>query len=102
MAWVRTSTALISFGITIYKFFQYMREQNPNAPERLLDSRIVAIVMIALGVGALIIATIQHRAACQALHAGQPGPLPRSLATYVAGLLATLGAIGLVLIVFRQ
>ncbi len=24
MAWVRTATSLISFGFTIYKFFQYM------------------------------------------------------------------------------
>jgi inner membrane protein YidH len=27
MAWVRTATSLISFGFTIYKFFQYLREQ---------------------------------------------------------------------------
>jgi putative membrane protein len=26
MAWVRTSVSLISFGFTIYKFFQYLRE----------------------------------------------------------------------------
>jgi putative membrane protein len=27
MAWVRTATSLISLGFTIYKFFQYLREQ---------------------------------------------------------------------------
>lgn len=27
MAWVRTSASLISFGFTIYKFFQYLHEQ---------------------------------------------------------------------------
>ncbi len=26
MAWVRTSVSLISFGFTIYKFFEYLRE----------------------------------------------------------------------------
>ena len=26
MAWVRTATSLISFGFTIYKFFEYLRE----------------------------------------------------------------------------
>ena len=27
MAWVRTATSLISFGFTIYKFFQFLREE---------------------------------------------------------------------------
>jgi uncharacterized membrane protein YidH (DUF202 family) len=31
MAWVRTSTSLISFGFTIYKFFQYLRENEQGA-----------------------------------------------------------------------
>jgi len=26
MAWVRTATSLISFGFTVYKFVQYLRE----------------------------------------------------------------------------
>ena len=26
MAWIRTSLSMISFGFTIYKFFQYLRE----------------------------------------------------------------------------
>ena len=26
MAWTRTATSLISFGFTIYKFFEYLRE----------------------------------------------------------------------------
>ena len=28
MAWTRTSVSLISFGFTLFKFFQYMVEQN--------------------------------------------------------------------------
>jgi uncharacterized membrane protein YidH (DUF202 family) len=31
MAWIRTATALITFGFTIYKFFQLERgEANPT------------------------------------------------------------------------
>ena len=30
MAWVRTATSLISFGFTIFKFFQFLREDRPE------------------------------------------------------------------------
>ncbi len=30
MAWVRTALSMISFGFTIYKFFQYLYESRPN------------------------------------------------------------------------
>ena len=102
MAWVRTSTALISFGFTIYKFFQYVREQNPGAPEHVLNSRAVALVMIGLGVLALVMATIQHRLTLKMLFANEPGPQPRSLSTWVAGVLAVFGTAGLVLVFMRQ
>jgi uncharacterized protein DUF2490/uncharacterized protein DUF202 len=36
MAWVRTATSLISFGFTIYKFFQYLHEKGEASPERYL------------------------------------------------------------------
>ena len=29
MAWIRTSVSLISFGFTIYKFFQYLAQEIP-------------------------------------------------------------------------
>jgi hypothetical protein len=35
MAWVRTATSLISFGFTIYKFFQYMQEKGTPSQHRL-------------------------------------------------------------------
>ena len=31
MAWVRTATSLISFGFTVYKFFDYLRESQGAA-----------------------------------------------------------------------
>jgi len=105
LAWVRTATSLISFGFTIYKFFQYMRESNP-APEthRLLDPRAVALVMISLGVVARAFATLEQRHNVKTLAATYPhhGPLPRSLAAIVAAVLAGIGLIGLVLVFFRQ
>src|SRR5512145_2653205 len=62
MAWVRTSTSLISFGFTIYKFFQYMQEQQGGArPAGRIGPRQYATLMIIIGIVALAIATFQHR-----------------------------------------
>ena len=59
MAWVRTATSLISFGFTIYKFFQYLREKEPGfAGDGLLGPRGFALMMIGIGLTALAVATI--------------------------------------------
>jgi putative membrane protein len=105
MAWVRTTTSLISFGFTIYKFFQYMRETAAvGADGRLLNPRAVALVMIALGVGTLLLATLEHRrnmSELQELY--EPyGTMPRSLAAGVAVAISVLGLIGLILVFLHQ
>ena len=87
MAWVRTATSLISFGFTIYKFFQGLHDtERIEAAHRLFGPRGFAIVMIGLGVGSLILATIQHRAEMKALTAEyrQYGTPPRSTSLIVA------------------
>ena len=67
MAWVRTATSLISFGFTVYKFFQYMREGQPTTIHPLLSPRLFGLMMIGLGLTALILATIEHRHQMQLL-----------------------------------
>jgi inner membrane protein YidH len=105
MAWVRTATSLISFGFTIYKFFQGLHDsQQVNAPHRLVGTRGFALVMIGLGVGSLVLATIQHHAEMKALneqysHYGTP---PRSTSMVVASVVATLGVLALILVLLRQ
>ena len=51
MAWVRTATSLISFGFTIYKFFEFESGRGAVAPvaSRLLSPRQFAMIMIATG-----------------------------------------------------
>lgn len=39
MAWVRTAASLISFGFTIYKFFQYMRGNRPDVVDGAIGPR---------------------------------------------------------------
>src|SRR5262245_32961337 len=61
MAWVRTATSLISFGFTIYKFFQYLREQEDRKiAQSPFGPRYFALLMICIGLVSLLMATIQH------------------------------------------
>lgn len=63
MAWTRTAMSLISFGFTIYKFFQYLREGRPVAEAGILGPRGFALLMIGSGLAALVFATLEHRGA---------------------------------------
>ena len=104
MAWVRTSTSLISFGFTIYKFFQYLRENNPPPSQHLIGPRGFAMTMITIGVVALFVTTLEHRKQVHAL-AAQAGPqslVKRSFAGILSWAVCLLGLLGLALTVFRQ
>ena len=102
MAWIRTATSLISFGFTIYKFFQALREQQTAAhPEHLFGSRHFGLLMIIIGLVALVLATVQHRRDIKELRAHYPD-FPYSLATTIAILVAGLGLVGLFVVYFRQ
>ena len=93
MAWVRTATSLISFGFTIYKFFQFLDKEVPAAHRGLLGPRGFSLLMIGIGLVALTLATIEHRRQVTALRAAAEGG-PYSLATVVAALIACLGLFG--------
>ena len=104
MAWVRTATSLISFGFTIYKIFQQLADSTPAAEPPSARAARVALVLMALGVGGLIVADVDYRRQTKALqtrfhqlravHAfARPG-----VATIISG----LGIIGFVLVFLRQ
>jgi len=99
MAWTRTATSLISFGFTIYKFFQYLREERQVA-EGVLGPRGFALLMIGIGLAALVLATVEHRRNMKALRETY-GPVPYSLAAVVAGFIAILGVAGLLIVLLR-
>lgn len=84
MAWVRTTLTFITFGFTISKFFEYMRERN-GAHAAVFGPPSVGILMIALGLISMAIATVSHGRAVQALRKRNPD-VPRS----PIGLMATL------------
>ena len=100
MAWVRTSLALISFGFTITKFFEYLREQRGgHAP--VVGSRTVGVLMIVIGVVAMALADVQHKRALKTLREQCPG-LPISVAGITAAFIVLLGILALIGSVVRQ
>lgn len=99
MAWVRTATSLISFGFSIYKFFDLSSNTNA-ATQGLFGTRAYSLYMIGIGLTALILATFQHRISIERLR--KSGPVPRSLTLLVAILVAVLGAVSFVLVILRQ
>jgi putative membrane protein len=56
MAWIRTSISLIGFGFTIYKFFQYLRDQQADQVHRLIGPRTYSMLMIGVGLFTLLLA----------------------------------------------
>jgi putative membrane protein len=102
MAWVRTALSLISFGFTIYKFFEYLREnaqRNPVAGA--LNPRRFGMSMIVVGLFMLVVATVQHRRDLKVLDT-RYGKGPGSLASVVAILVGALGVLAFVGVLLRQ
>jgi len=60
MSWIRTGTSLITFGFTIYKFFQLELPNRP-ASTRLFGPREFALALVSLGIMSQVLATLEHR-----------------------------------------
>ena len=102
MAWVRTATSLISFGFTIYKFFQYLNDSaKQSMPDRLIGPTEYAQMMILLGVVGLAAATVDHYRSLKALERDY-GAQPRSNALWLGGIITLIGVAGLFMVFFRQ
>ena len=107
MGWVRTATSLITFGFTIYKFFQLelADQQRLDRLHRLPDvigPRQFATLMISIGLFSLLIATIQYRVYRKDLRRWYPARPPVSLVGVVATFVSILGIVALVAVIFRM
>jgi len=104
MAWVRTGTSLITFGFAVYKFFQLeiagTAQHAPLIKTTLIGAREFGLVLIGIGLLALLLGTYEHRRDLQALKNEYPG-MPRSGTQLIAVLIATLGALALVAVIYR-
>jgi putative membrane protein len=98
MAWTRTAASLISFGFTIYKFFDAENRGKQHHP---LGYITFSLTMISIGLISLTLATYQHhRDTSELVHTYHLKR--RSLATITAGLIALLGILGFLAVVLRQ
>lgn len=99
MTWIRTAITLITFGFTIYKFFQL---ELPGRAEksRLLGPREFALILVALGLISLAMATLEHGR--QRLLKQQWSDAPRSLALWLAAMISILGTLAFLVMIFRQ
>jgi putative membrane protein len=98
MAWTRTAASLISFGFTIYKFFDAENKGKPHHP---LGYVTFSLTMISIGLISLTLATYQHlRDTRELVHTYHVKS--RNLAPITAGLIAILGVLGFLAVVLRQ
>jgi putative membrane protein len=102
MAWIRTSLSLISFGFTIYKFFEYLR-QSPAAREgwNISAPANIGRTMVLLGVVLLVPACIQHLQMVRRLRRSSNVRFPISLALIAAGVLSFIGLGAILNLFFR-
>jgi putative membrane protein len=96
MAWVRTATAMFSFGFAIYKIF----EARTNG-EKLLSPRAVAMIMVAFGLVSLLFAQVQHHVSMARLRKNYPAA-QRSLASVLSVLVLCFGLAMFLAAVFRK
>ena len=100
MAWVRTATSMISFGFTIYKFFQFESGQEPKISRGLLTPRDFALMIVSIGMVSLWVATYQHYKEVKYIkeHSVKEH---RSLAAVIAGLVSLFGVLVFLMAIFR-
>ena len=104
IAWLRTAISMISFGFTVYKFFQIEVDKlQSHPPQRLLSPRMFALIMIGTGLIALAMSTVQHRQSMARLRA-ESGlvTVPVSIATVVSALFSVLGVLAFLAVLFQE
>ena len=99
MAWIRTATSMISFGFTIYKFFEDIQEK--RGQQGFLSPRLIAMMMIAYGFIGLLFAQVQHRIAYKKLNKSYP-QVQRSLSSVLGYLMLAFGLLLFLAALLRQ
>lgn len=101
MAWIRTAVSMITFGFTIYKFFQFELRDRPVPTGQVLGPRGFALTLIAIGLVSLLLSTVQHRQSMRALRAEYGRIVPGSVAAIVSGLFSILGLLALATVLLQ-
>jgi putative membrane protein len=92
MAWIRTGLSMLSFGFTIYKFLQYVKESASRSILHAQGPRRFGIFLIGLGTASIIFGLIDYYRLAKSLE-GESGRKPWSFALLVGTLTSLLGLI---------
>ena len=95
-----TATSLITFGFSVYKFFQFDIKRDSEF-SGLVGPREFGMMMITFGLVSLAAGTVQHITSMRQLRAQNQG-MPRSIAALLAFLISFLGIFPLIAVLFRQ
>jgi putative membrane protein len=99
MAWIRTATSLITFGFSVYKFFQFELKSAP-AEQMLVGPRGFGIALIAAGLLSMLVGMVEHARDMRSLRRQYVG-MPKSYTSIVAVVVGVLGLFALVAVVLR-
>lgn len=103
MAWVRTAVSLISFGFTIYKFFQAVVERGIQPGFGIMGPRELGILMLSMGFLSILAATIQNHLELKRISAEYPQyKIPFSVSKVLAFLITLLAMFLLILAITKQ
>ena len=99
MAWVRTGTSLITFGFSVYKFFQIEMKDSIVA-QTYIGPRGFGLALIGIGLLSLLLGTIEHGRDLRAL-SQQYDDMPRSSSKVIAIVIAVLGLFSLIAVILH-
>ena len=101
MAWVRTTLSMISFGFTIFKFFQYLQHEGGASHWRPQMPKNLGLFLVILGTGMLCLAIVQHWVFLKQLREKSGKKMPVSLAMIAAIFITLMGFFALANLVFK-
>jgi len=101
MAWLRTAVSLITFGFTIYKFFALeLGGKGQQAVHQIIGPRSFALIMIAIGLFALLAATLENARYRSGLRKDYQ-KAGYSLSGLISAMITALGLLALASVIFR-
>ena len=91
MAWIRTATSLITFGFSVYKFFEFELKGTLPVGSMLVGPRGFGLTLICIGLLSLLFGAVDHALELRALRQQCPSMNRRSKASLVAVAVGALG-----------
>jgi putative membrane protein len=99
MAWIRTAASLITFGFSVYKFFEFELKDSP-ASQMLVGPRGFGLGLIVLGLLSALVGTFEHARDLRFLRRRYVG-MPKSFSGLIAIVVGALGLCALLVVALR-